>query len=107
MVAEATIAITKDGYGHLVEGDKRSAAELMSRGVVRWLIASVAPGMAPSGHIEGPSQDSERAVDLGALGGTRTPNLLIRRVFRAPPPPAYMPVDLVGSCSLMRSRRQH
>jgi hypothetical protein len=31
MVAEATIAITKDGYGHLVEGDKRSAAELMSQ----------------------------------------------------------------------------
>jgi hypothetical protein len=30
-------------------GDKRSAAELMKHGVVRWLIASVVPEMAPSG----------------------------------------------------------
>ena len=28
---EASIAITKDVYGHLLEGDKRAAAESMSR----------------------------------------------------------------------------
>jgi hypothetical protein len=29
--ARACIAITKDVYGHLLEGDKRAAAESMSR----------------------------------------------------------------------------
>lgn len=27
----------KDVYGHLLEGDRRAAAESMSRGFVRWL----------------------------------------------------------------------
>jgi hypothetical protein len=30
-LGHASIAITKDVYGHLLEGDKRSAAESMSR----------------------------------------------------------------------------
>ena len=30
-LCESSIAITKDVYGHLVEGDKRAAAESMSR----------------------------------------------------------------------------
>ena len=32
--------------------------------------------------------------------------LLIRRVFRAPPPPGHMPVDLAESCSRVRSSQQ-
>jgi integrase len=31
ILGHASIVITKDVYGHLVEGDKRSAAELMSQ----------------------------------------------------------------------------
>ena len=42
----------------------------------------------------------------GALGGTRTPNLLIRRLCHAFPPPAHSPADLPKRYSLMRSKRQ-
>jgi integrase len=31
VLGHASIAITKDVYGHLLEGDKRKAAESMSR----------------------------------------------------------------------------
>jgi hypothetical protein len=33
----------------------------------------------------------------GALGGTRTPNLLIRRVFRVSTSPAHMPFELADA----------
>src|SRR5215470_14051373 len=36
---------------------------------------------------EGPFPVGQRACELGALGGTRTPNLLIRRKLRAHRPP--------------------
>jgi hypothetical protein len=39
----------------------------------------VAPNMAPTDTKKGPSPERVGACDLGALGGTRTPNLLIRR----------------------------
>jgi hypothetical protein len=47
-----------------------------------------------------------------ALGGARsegpeTPNLLIRRLCRACPLPAYFTADLPRCYSLVRSRRQH
>jgi len=38
----------------------------------------MAPKMAPTG-TKGPSPERVGACDLGALGGTRTPSLLIRR----------------------------
>src|ERR1022692_2940553 len=41
--------------------------------------------------------------DCGALGGTRTPNLLIRRELRAHPPPGHTSVDLQECCSGMRN----
>ena len=34
VLGHASITITKDVYGHLVEGDKRSAAESMSRALL-------------------------------------------------------------------------
>ena len=37
VLGHASIAITKDVYGHLLEGDKRAAAESMSQGPVRRL----------------------------------------------------------------------
>jgi len=36
--------------------------------------------------------DTSKASDLGALGGTRTPNLLIRRDLRSPLLPAHTPL---------------
>ena len=55
---------------------------------------------------ERPVPRSEPAAELGALGGTRTPNLLIRRLCYAYPPPAHSATDLPKRYSLMRSRRQ-
>jgi hypothetical protein len=46
------------------------------------------------------------APDLGALGGTRTPNLLIRRQCHAHPLPAHSRAGLLDCYSLMRSRWQ-
>jgi hypothetical protein len=60
--------------------------------------------------MQDPAHVHEQGLDLGicgALGGTRTPNLLIRRLCHAPPLPAYSPADLPKRYSLMRSRRQH
>ena len=34
VLGHSSIAITKDVYGHLVEGQKRAAAELMSRALM-------------------------------------------------------------------------
>jgi hypothetical protein len=48
----------------------------------------------------------EGAVDLGALGRTRTPNLLIRRLCHAYPLPAHSRADLLECCALVRNRRQ-
>ncbi|MFD2765872.1 hypothetical protein [Micromonospora eburnea] len=33
LLGHTSIAITKDAYGHLMEGNRRSAAEAMSRGL--------------------------------------------------------------------------
>lgn len=35
VLGHSSVAITKDVYGHLVEGQKRAAAELMSRALMR------------------------------------------------------------------------
>lgn len=34
VLGHSSIAITKDVYGHLVEGQKRATTELMSRGLM-------------------------------------------------------------------------
>jgi hypothetical protein len=44
VLGHASITITKDVYGHLVEGDQRSAAESMNR-------ALLGPPMAPDGWL--------------------------------------------------------
>jgi hypothetical protein len=48
----------------------------------------------------------DRASDLGALGGTRTPNLLIRSDLRSQRLPGRSPIDLPECCSPVRGRRQ-
>ncbi len=70
VLGHASIAITKDVYGHLLEGEKQAAAESMSR-------ALLGPGGSQK-DPEDPSRTGLGASDMGALGGTRTPNLLIR-----------------------------
>jgi hypothetical protein len=74
VLGHASIAITKDVYGHLLEGDKRAAAESIPRPCSA---AEVCPWLPE--RQESPLPDGQRACELGALGGTRTPNLLIRR----------------------------
>jgi hypothetical protein len=53
-----------------------------------------------------PVPRSEPAAELGALGRTRTPNLLIRRLCHAYPLPAHSAADLPKRYSLVRSKRQ-
>src|SRR6516225_6933032 len=78
ILGHASITITKDVYGHQVEGDRRAVAASMSRALFGPERAAVAPNMAPTATTKTPP-GAGRGVDLGALGGTRTPNLLIRR----------------------------
>ena len=49
VLGHASIAITKDVYGHLLEGDNRAAAESMSRALFGGRNALVAPSVAPKG----------------------------------------------------------
>jgi hypothetical protein len=63
----------------------------------------------PWEYDRAPSYDGEQGPDLrvrSALGGTRTPNLLIRRDLQAHPLPAHTSVDLPKCCSTMRNNCQ-
>ena len=55
VLGHASIAITKDVYGHLVEGDKRAAAETMSRAL-----------LAPPATADGSQVGSQTAARGGA-----------------------------------------
>ena len=56
VLGHASIAITKDVYGHLLEGDKRAAAESMRRALFGGSSAPVAPSVAPKGTRKAPSR---------------------------------------------------
>jgi integrase len=60
VLGHASITITKDVYGHLVEGDKRSAAESMSRALLGALVV-------PDGSQVG-SQGSTQSLSAGEKG---------------------------------------
>jgi hypothetical protein len=49
ILGHASITITKDVYGHLVEGDRRAVAASMSPALFGPQSAAVAPNMAPTG----------------------------------------------------------
>jgi integrase len=55
VLGHASIAVTKDVYGHLLEGDKRAAAESMSRALLGGGYARVAPSVAPKGTKKAPT----------------------------------------------------
>ena len=107
VLGHASIAITKDVYGYLVEGDKQVAAEAMSAtpfGCGRVVDGVSVPGppaecWLPFGsqcrRRRRPAADTTKAlacvfagqglvvaVSTSAPGGTRTPNLLIRICVR-------------------------
>lgn len=54
VLGHASIVIAKDVYGHLLEGDKRAAAESMSRALFGGQRAFVAPTVAPKGTRKAP-----------------------------------------------------
>src|SRR5215471_11637299 len=61
------------------------------------------PGVGEADRIRGDRRSrSEVVVDLGALGGTRTPNLLIRRLCRAHPRPGHSAAGPAGWYSVAR-----
>ena len=49
ILGHASITITKDVYGHLVEGDRRAVAASMSQALFGPESAAMAPNMAPTG----------------------------------------------------------
>jgi hypothetical protein len=98
VLGHASIAITKDVYGHLLEGDKRAAAQSMSRALFVADMCAWLPAWLPK-RQESPLPGGQRACELGALGGTRTPNLLIRSQM-------LYPLSYERShCSILHSRR--
>ena len=54
ILGHASITITKDVYGHLVEGDRRAVAASMSRALFGPGSAAVAPDMAPTSTKKAP-----------------------------------------------------
>lgn len=48
ILGHASIIITKDVYGHLLEGDKRAAAQTMTQTLFGAQAFPVAPTMAPT-----------------------------------------------------------
>ncbi len=54
VLGHASIAITKDVYGHLLEGDKRAAAESMTRALSGGSSSPMAPSVAPKGTKKAP-----------------------------------------------------
>lgn len=54
VLGHASIAITKDVYGHLLEGDKRAAAESMTQALSGGSSGRMAPSVAPKGTRKAP-----------------------------------------------------
>ena len=106
VLEHASIVVTKDVYGHLLERDKRTAAESMSRARLGGRIRVRGSQRGSQRDQKDPNRTGLGASDVGALRGTRTSNLLIRRLCRADRLPAHFAGDLPRCCSLMRSRQQ-
>ena len=57
ILGHASITITKDVYGHLVEGDRRAVAASMSQALFGTESVVVAPNMAPTGTKKAPPRN--------------------------------------------------
>jgi len=60
VLGHSSVAITKDVYGHLVEGQKRAAAARMSEA----LLGPMAPAMAPRAHPHQAQMLAEREKEV-------------------------------------------
>lgn len=60
VLGHASIAITKDVYGHLLEGDRRAAAEVMTRALSETATAAT----AAAGSQDGPPSPPPEATSL-------------------------------------------
>jgi hypothetical protein len=70
-LGHADPSITLRVYAHVVSEQLAEAADIFARAVN-------ASGLVSRSVSKRPRPNREGAFDLGALGGTRTPNLLIR-----------------------------
>jgi integrase len=87
VLGHASIAITKDVYGHLVEGDKRAAAKAMTDALLGGIgsqTGSQRPGIEARRGVTDREVKPVTWENAGALGGIRTPNLLIRSQMLCP-----------------------
>jgi hypothetical protein len=84
VLRHSSVAITKDVYGHLVEGPKRAAAARMSEA----LLTSDGSRNGSRAHLHRakmlaePKKEGLTRQHAGAPGGIRIPDLLIRRSIR-------------------------
>jgi hypothetical protein len=72
-LGHADPSVTLRVYGHVIRDQAAEAAEVFARSIPRPACLVLANLLA-----ERRLRDRRGAADLGALGGTRTPNLLIR-----------------------------
>ena len=73
VLGHASIAVTKDVYGHLVEGDKRAAAEAMMRSALQ--CRSTAPWLPAwlPGQEQRPLSGCRRTCELARSEGLEPP----------------------------------
>jgi hypothetical protein len=91
-------------YAHVISDQLTEAADIFARAVVATTYSKVP--LLVRVLAKEPILEAEKGSDLGALGETRTPNLLIRRDLRMRPLPAQSDADLLKYSSLMRSKRR-
>ena len=101
-LGHADPSITLRVYAHVISDQLTEAADIFARAIA----APARTALLATALAKRPLPLREEASDLGALGGTRTPNLLIRRLCHAHPLPAHFPADLPRCHSLVRSGRQ-
>jgi integrase len=89
VVGHSEIGVTMNTYTHVLAQLREDAADAIDRVLGAWLGLATVKALRRSGE----------AVDLGALGGTRTPNLLIRskiRLVQIRPPLSIRPAGTPG-----------
>jgi hypothetical protein len=105
-LGHADPSITLRVYAHVISDQLTEAADIFARAVAAtsWRHQLTAALLATALANE-PLPDSERGSDLGALGGTRTPNLLIRRSMESVRPVRRNPNPHVSVLLGVRHRR--
>jgi hypothetical protein len=100
-LGRADPSVTLRVYAHVIRDQVAAAADIFARSILAGEGPAISKSVSKNAAAEG-----EMAVELGALGGTRTPNLLIRRLCHAHPLPAHFAADLPRCYSQVLSRRR-